>query len=142
GSAEELFHLVAVDLRKAVPFDFISLNSYSADGKFTRMLYSDPVPPIQTVRWWPLGGRWIHDGGPPIADLASALKDPRTSPEVLNRPDTRWYMEQGYNSWMPFPLIHDEKLRVALLLSSRTPNTYTDQHREILNRIGAHRALE
>jgi len=144
GSAESLFHLVVAELRKVVPFDFISLNSYSADGEFTRMLYSDQVPPIQTVRWWPVAGwaDWVRNGGPPIADLASALKDPRTSPEVLNRSDTQWYIKQGYNSWLPLPLIHDEKLRVALLLSSLTPNTYTDEHKEILNRIGGHRALE
>jgi hypothetical protein len=123
-SSAELFRLVADELRKVVPFEFISLNIYSDDEELSRMLYSDPVPPVQTVRWWPVKGwaSWLRAGGPPIPSLASALKDPRTDSDVLKRPDTKWFRKQSYESWLPFPLIRDDQLRAALLLSSRSLN--------------------
>ena len=133
---EEVYERFAVEVRKLIPFDKITINLNNHDQNTITVAYASGsnVP-----------GRRLGDSFPLQGSINEALA--RTKTGMLLHPTsadelTRLYphlvstFQKGISSFMSVPLIYRDELIGVLHFRAKKPNAYTEQDLQLAERIG------
>jgi diguanylate cyclase (GGDEF)-like protein/PAS domain S-box-containing protein len=133
---EEVYERFAVEVRKLIPFDRITINLNNHDQNTITVAYASGsnVP-----------GRRLGDSFPLQGSINEALA--RTKTGMLLHPTsadelTRLYphlvstFQKGISSFMSVPLIYRDELIGVLHFRAKKPNAYTEQDLQLAERIG------
>ena len=133
---EEVYERFAVEVRKLIPFDRITINLNNHDQNTITVAYaSGPNVP----------GRRLGDSFPLQGSINEALA--RTKTGMLLHPTsadelTGLYphlvstFQKGISSFMSVPLIYRDELIGVLHFRAKKPNAYTEQDLQLAERIG------
>ena len=133
---EEVYEHFAEEVRKLIPFDRIAINVKNFDVDTVTAVYVSglEVSNRQAGRIFSLAGTVT---GEVLRTRSGLLVSGEDMVEFVRRvPGFLPTYEAGARSMMAVPLILSDRVVGVLLLSSTDPKSYTEEHKELAERIG------
>jgi diguanylate cyclase (GGDEF)-like protein/PAS domain S-box-containing protein len=133
---EEVYERFAVQVRKLIPFDRVTINLNNRDQNTIAVAYAfgSNVPGRRQGDSLPLKGS-INEA---LASTKTGiLLHPTSADELTGQyPHLVSTFQEGINSFMSVPLIYRDELIGVLHLRAKKPNAYTKQDLQLAERIG------
>ncbi|MCX5825838.1 MAG: response regulator [Deltaproteobacteria bacterium] len=133
---DEVYERFAVEARKLIPFDRLSVNLHDLDQGIVRPVYvsGEYIVGRQPGDSFPLKGSVSEVV---VRTRVGMFSHPLSAEEMDKRfPDHTATIQAGMRSLLCVPLISRDKVIASLHFRSKKPNAYTEQNLRLADRIG------
>jgi diguanylate cyclase (GGDEF)-like protein/PAS domain S-box-containing protein len=134
---DEVYERFAVEARKLIPFDRLSVNLHSPQEENVKVVYifGETISGRNKGELFPLKGSVSEVL---IKTRAGLYSHPKNSEEMDQRfPNHAATIQAGMRSLMGVPLIYRDEVIGSLHFRSKTSNAYTERYLRLAERIGA-----
>jgi PAS domain S-box-containing protein len=135
-----LLEAVAGELRVLIPFDLMSVSEYSTDLQHIRsfFLFVYGAKPTWERRWWemtPARNRWARQEDVIIVDDLDTFFQQSEWEGLREEPDIQWLFQQGFRSFVFYPITRDNRLVAAVSLMTKSKGVYREHHKALIKNL-------
>jgi len=143
---QEILQEVAKEVEHIIPFARFSVSLYNPSMTHVRQLFSYyPTGQMEwIIRWWEIPDYmigWLSKKESVTIDSIEALLDFFSDPELINRPEIRGFLEEGFKSFLRLPIIKKDRIVASVGLFSKEERAFNSSHVKLLEALPLSKAV-